>query len=188
MNLRQQLAQMSSELDMYKQAVDELRALREEDEAEIERRGQEVEELRAEVERLGNEVMRLRDIIEDSIRERREVSQQREDSEVLDKTVQHDEEAQEQGPEREEREGSRFDIPKVTVTALSPVPEESFQDSKILDPVEFSGNARPASRASDANARVRHDRSSHSVDEMEFKSRATVGSSGRTAKRFITVS
>ena len=182
MNLRQQLAQMSSELDMYKQAVDELRALREEDEAEIERRGQEVEELRTEVDRLGSEVIRLRDIIEDSVRERREVSQQHEDFEEAE---QHDE-AQEQVQERGEQ--ARFDMPKVIVTALSPVPEESFQESKLLDPVEFPGYARPVSRASDANMRARHDRGSLSADEMEFKTRATVGSSGRTAKRFITVS
>ncbi|KAF8333529.1 uncharacterized protein EI90DRAFT_3121870 [Cantharellus anzutake] len=173
MTLRQQLAQMTSELDVYKQAVDELRALHEEDEAEIEKRSQEVEELRAEVERLGNEVMRLRDIIEDSVRERREVSQQREDFQL---PAQNAEEQQQE--QKEEQEVSRLSIPKVT--ALSPVPEESSQDPRLLDTEEIPGNARPVSRASD------FDKSNISVDELEFKSRATVGSSFRTMKRFIT--
>lgn len=62
---------MTLELEDHKRIVNQLRARQDDDDANIQQRSREVEELRAEVERLGLEVRRLRGIIEESLKERR---------------------------------------------------------------------------------------------------------------------
>ena len=179
-SLRSQLAQMTAELEEHKKIVEELRSLREQDEAEIFRRCQEVEDLREEVERLGEEVHRLRGIIEESVRERRDASQ-REDS------YQSEQAEQPLLPQNRLLQARQQTAPN----ALSPVPEESSQDPQLLDTQQtdddYGRASRPASCLGGANRRTIDD-SLASNSGFEFRSRATAGSSGRNARRFISVS
>lgn len=185
---------MTAELDAHKQVVEELRSLRNEDEAEIEQRCQEVEELRGQVESLGAEVHRLRGIIEESVRERRAAVQQQEESQLYE-----DEEEGGYHNSRVEEDHDLLEPPVIRVpNALSTVPEEESQDPRLLDSPPIGegriGHGRPSSRLSNGTRRripsgpPLADDSIITNEPHDFRSRATVGSSGRAARRFIDVS
>ncbi|EUC54031.1 Cep57 Cep57-MT-bd: centrosome microtubule-binding domain protein [Rhizoctonia solani AG-3 Rhs1AP] len=71
--LRSHLARMTSEVEEHQRTIDELRSMRERDVADLEAKTAEVVAITAEVERLAEECDRLRGVVEEGLRERRQV-------------------------------------------------------------------------------------------------------------------
>ncbi|KAF8736621.1 Centrosome microtubule-binding domain of Cep57, partial [Rhizoctonia solani] len=71
--LRSHLARMTSEVEDHQRTVDELRSMHERDVADLEAKTAEVAAITAEVERLAEECERLRGVVEEGLRERRQV-------------------------------------------------------------------------------------------------------------------
>lgn len=71
--LRSHLARMTSEVEEHQRTIDDLRSMHERDAAELEVKTAEVATITAEVERLAVECERLRGVVEEGLRERRQV-------------------------------------------------------------------------------------------------------------------
>ncbi|CAE7146329.1 unnamed protein product [Rhizoctonia solani] len=71
--LRSHLARMTSEVEEHQRTIDELRSMHERDVADLEAKTAEVAAITAEVERLAEECERLRGVVEEGLRERRQV-------------------------------------------------------------------------------------------------------------------
>ncbi|CAE6455097.1 unnamed protein product [Rhizoctonia solani] len=71
--LRSHLARMTSEVEEHQRTIDDLRSMHERDVADLEAKTAEVEAITAEVERLAEECERLRGVVEEGLRERRQV-------------------------------------------------------------------------------------------------------------------
>ncbi|KAJ1303471.1 hypothetical protein OPQ81_011658 [Rhizoctonia solani] len=71
--LRSHLARMTSEVEEHQRTIDELRSMHERDVADLEAKTAEVAAITAEVERLADECDRLRGVVEEGLRERRQV-------------------------------------------------------------------------------------------------------------------
>ncbi|CAE6457832.1 unnamed protein product [Rhizoctonia solani] len=71
--LRSHLARMTSEVEEHQRTIDELRSMHERDVADLEAKTAEVAAITAEVERLAEECDRLRGVVEEGLRERRQV-------------------------------------------------------------------------------------------------------------------
>jgi hypothetical protein len=169
---------MTASLEEYKLTVEELRAIRADDEAELEARCAEVEVLRSEVDKLGAEVIQLRAVVEDSVRERREVSVTQQEAE-LEQTRTMEPEVVDLQPSIE----IELQVPRNPhgINVLSPVPEESTQQS------ETQPTHRSASRLSRTHGRTTPVPEAIAEDQEPSRAAATVGGSGRTANRFIDV-
>ncbi|KAH7336839.1 hypothetical protein B0J17DRAFT_665045 [Rhizoctonia solani] len=71
--LRSRLAQMTSEVEEHQRTIDDLRSMHERDVADLEAKTSEVAAITSEVERLAEECDRLRGVVEEGLRERRQV-------------------------------------------------------------------------------------------------------------------
>ncbi|CAE6433886.1 unnamed protein product [Rhizoctonia solani] len=71
--LRSHLARMTSEVEEHQRTIDELRSMHERDVADLEAKTAEVAAITAEVEHLAEECERLRGVVEEGLRERRQV-------------------------------------------------------------------------------------------------------------------
>ncbi|CAE6446686.1 unnamed protein product [Rhizoctonia solani] len=71
--LRSHLARMTSEVEEHQRTIDDLRSMHERDLADLEAKTAEVAAITAEVERLAEECERLRGVVEEGLRERRQV-------------------------------------------------------------------------------------------------------------------
>ncbi|KAG8759815.1 hypothetical protein FRC12_009687 [Ceratobasidium sp. 428] len=71
--LRSHLARMTTEVEEHQRTIEDLRSMHERDEAELEVKTAEVAAITAEVERLAAECERLRGVVEEGLRERRQV-------------------------------------------------------------------------------------------------------------------
>lgn len=202
---------MNQQLEEHRQTVEELQLQREGDEAQILQRSNEVIELRSEVERLAVEVRRLRTIIEGKLRERRpsgsrqsvrqhveqpEVHSEEEDIETqLDETHPFPEGEEEESANEEEP--IRWDQPASGGLHVSPERKQKERLSTVSEVDEppshesMVASERPASRLH-LHEQVRQplpapEESEEEIDH-DFRTRATIGSSGRAPRRFINVS
>lgn len=116
---------MTLELEEHKRVVNQFRVRQDDDEANIQQRSHEVEELRAEVERLGLEVRRLRAIIEDSLQERRRGRPLDKigDSLLVQVDVDAEDEANDDNEEEASEIGASYDLPSVVETSDERAPD-----------------------------------------------------------------
>jgi hypothetical protein len=155
---------MTSEVEEHQRTIDDLRSMHERDAAELEVKTAEVAAITAEVERLATECERLRGVVEEGLRERRQV---REGGSMLGSGSQS------------EFEGSGSMIAgRVGLVELSAVVEEDEDDGTEMAETEMEQDRSVLSvtelAADDSALRVRTDR-------------ATLGSVSRTL-RFMEVS
>ena len=73
MTLKGHLTRLTSELSEHHQLLEELRSMRDTDGRALREKSREVDVLRREVERLGGEVEVLRGVVEEGLKERREI-------------------------------------------------------------------------------------------------------------------
>jgi hypothetical protein len=199
---------MTAQLDEQKQAVEDLQARREEDEAQIMRRSNEVDELRTEIERLGVEVRRLRALIEAKLRERRYAGgRQRPNAHVANETEEDIEtqlEASQPMPDTEPGEPADgwYAEDVETNPGVQPRNETNVSYgrkqrdrlstvSEVDEPLTNespSALGRPPSRMRRPLDDGDPEGSNIEGAERVSHTRATIGSSGRHLRRFINVS
>jgi len=198
---------MTAQLEEQKQAVEDLQARREEDEAQIMRRSNEVDELRAEIECLGVEVRRLRDLIEAKLRERRrshpasnavpQGDESEEDIETqLDQShavpdTEHDgladgwyaEDVETSPGVQSLHNARRVSHERKQRERLSTVSEADEPPTNEC----VSAPERPLSRIRRPLRRDSAEDDGEAAMEGESRTRATIGSSGRPPRRFLNV-
>ena len=206
--LRAQLGSMTAQLEEQKQAVEDLQARREDDEAQILQRSNEVNELRAEIEHLGVEVRRLRELIEAKLRERRHISERYPPDNVAPQVDGTEEDIETQLEESHAVPDTEYGEPPTgwyaedvetnpgvqpPQNARRPLYERKQRGplstvTEADEPPTNEGVGRPPSRMyrTTRGADLGED-DGEGATGRESQTRATMGSSGRPPRRFINV-
>lgn len=163
--LRSHLARMTTEVEEHQRTVEELRSMHERDIADLEAKTAEVVAITAEVERLATECDRLRGVVEEGLRERRQI---RESGSL-----------QASGSQRDFEGTGSIIVGRTGLVELSAVQEEDEEsDMDEIDETELEGQ-RSALSVTDLGGDERSGRAR--------TDRATLGSASRTL-RFMDVS
>lgn len=149
--LQNHLSRLTAEISDHHRLLEELRSLQERDSRLLKEKGREVEKLRQEVERLSGEVEVLRGIVEEGLKERRDIREHLSADrghESKDEVEHSDEEQEETTSHHEEPVPDRRELARSTASSSS----RSQISSRPCSP--FAGTPRPQSRLSQASGRT----------------------------------